>query len=60
MANASDAVIALPGKWGTSNELSFAMIAGIPVVAIEGWETNLRDDKGLPVHIQILGSSGRT
>ena len=46
VANASDAVIVLPGKWGTSNELSFAMIAGIPVVAIEGWETNLRDDRG--------------
>ncbi len=46
VANASDAVIVLPGKWGTSNELSFAMIAGVPVVAIEGWETNLRDDGG--------------
>ena len=46
VANASDAVIALPGKWGTSNELSFAMIAGVPVVAIEGWEANLRDDGG--------------
>ena len=46
VANASDAVIVLPGKWGTTNELSFAMIAGIPVVAIEGWETNLRDDQG--------------
>ena len=46
VATASDAVIALPGKWGTSNELSFAMIAEIPVVAIEGWDANLRDDKG--------------
>ena len=46
VANASDAVIALPGKWGTSNELSFAMIAEVPVVAIEGWESNLRDDGG--------------
>lgn len=46
VANASDAVIVLPGKWGTSNELSFAMIAGVPVVAIEGWEVNLRDDGG--------------
>ena len=46
VANASDAVIALPGKWGTTNELSFAMIAGIPVVALEGWEANLRDDGG--------------
>ena len=46
VANASDAVIALPGKWGTSNELSFAMIAGVPVVALEGWEVNLRDDGG--------------
>ncbi len=46
VANASDAVIVLPGKWGTTNELSFAMIAGIPVVAIEGWESNLRDDQG--------------
>ncbi len=46
VANASDAVIVLPGKWGTSNELSFAMIAGVPVVAIEGWEVNLRGDGG--------------
>ncbi len=46
VANASDAIIVLPGKWGTSNELSFAMIAGIPVVALEGWESNLRDDGG--------------
>ena len=46
VANASDAVIALPGKWGTSNELSFAMMAGVPVVALEGWEVNLRDDHG--------------
>ena len=46
VANASDAVIVLPGKWGTSNELSFAMIAGVPVVAIEGWESQLRDDGG--------------
>ena len=46
VANASDAVIALPGKWGTTNELSFAKIAGIPVVAIEGWEINLRNDGG--------------
>ena len=46
VANASDAVIALPGKWGTSNELSFAMMAGVPVVALEGWEVNLRNDHG--------------
>ena len=46
VANASDAVIVLPGKWGTSNEFSFAMIAGVPVVALEGWESNLRDDGG--------------
>lgn len=46
VANASDVVIALPGKWGTTNELSFAMIAGIPVVAVEGWDANLRDDQG--------------
>ena len=46
VANASDAVIALPGKWGTSNELSFAMMAGVPVVALEGWEVNLRVDLG--------------
>ena len=46
VANASDAVIALPGKWGTSNELSFAMMAGVPVVALEGWEVNLRNDQG--------------
>lgn len=46
VASASDVVIVLPGKWGTSNELSFAMIAGVPVVALEGWEANLRDDGG--------------
>ena len=53
VANASDAVIALPGKWGTSNELSFAMIAEVPVVAIEGWESNLRDDGGKSHFIEV-------
>ncbi len=53
VANASDAVIALPGKWGTSNELSFAMIAGVPVIALEGWETNLRDDGGTSKYSEV-------
>ena len=53
VANASDAVIVLPGKWGTSNELSFAMIAGVPVVAIEGWESQLRDDGGKSKFVEV-------
>ncbi len=53
VANASDAVIALPGKWGTSNELSFAMLSGIPVVALEGWEVQLRSDNGVAEYNEV-------
>ena len=53
VANASDAVIALSGKWGTSNELSFAMIAGVPVVALQGWEVNLRNDQGQSQYSEV-------
>ena len=53
VANASDAVIALPGKWGTSNELSFAMMAGVPVVALKGWEINLRNDQGQSQYSEV-------
>ena len=53
VANASDAVIALPGKWGTSNELSFAMMAGVPVVALQGWEVNLRNDQGQAQYSEV-------
>lgn len=58
VANASDAVIVLPGKWGTSNELSFAMIAGVPVVAIEGWESQLRDDGGKSKYSEVAYAHG--
>jgi hypothetical protein len=37
VVRAADAVIAIGGSWGTMSELSLAMRAGLPVVAIGGW-----------------------
>jgi len=34
----SDAVIALPGKYGTLSEMAFAMKIGKPIVSLSNWE----------------------
>ena len=38
MVAAADAVIAVGGSWGTLSEIALAMRAGVPIVAIGGWE----------------------
>ncbi|MEW5994081.1 MAG: TIGR00725 family protein [Candidatus Zixiibacteriota bacterium] len=34
----ADAVLAFPGSYGTLSEISFALIAGKPLVTVGGWE----------------------
>jgi uncharacterized protein (TIGR00725 family) len=34
----ADAVVALPGQYGTLSEVAFALLAATPVVALGGWE----------------------
>lgn len=34
----ADAVVALPGSFGTLSEMAFALLAGTPVVGIGAWE----------------------
>jgi len=36
VVNAGDAVIAIGGRWGTLNEISYAMISGKPLILIKG------------------------
>jgi uncharacterized protein (TIGR00725 family) len=36
VANAGDAVIAIGGRWGTLNEISYAMVAEKPLILIKG------------------------
>ncbi len=36
VVNAGDAVIAIGGRWGTLNEISYAMISNKPVVLVKG------------------------
>ncbi len=54
VAHSGDAVIALPGSWGTLSELGFAMTWGIPVVAMEDWDQLMRDGD---VPLQLKGLS---
>jgi uncharacterized protein (TIGR00725 family) len=37
VARAADAMIALPGKYGTLSEIAFALMAGIPVISVSSW-----------------------
>ncbi|RKX29301.1 MAG: TIGR00725 family protein, partial [Candidatus Zixiibacteriota bacterium] len=34
----SDAVVALPGKYGTLSEMAFALQAGKPLVSVSAWK----------------------
>jgi len=36
VVNSGDAVIAIGGRWGTLNEISYAMISGKPLILIKG------------------------
>jgi uncharacterized protein (TIGR00725 family) len=42
VVRAADAVIALPGKFGTLSEMAFALKARIPVISVSAWK--LGDD----------------
>ncbi|MCM2272084.1 MAG: TIGR00725 family protein [candidate division Zixibacteria bacterium] len=37
VVRSADVVIALPGKYGTLSEISFALMAGIPVISVSSW-----------------------
>jgi uncharacterized protein (TIGR00725 family) len=38
VVRSADAVIALPGKYGTLTEMAFALLAGVPVVSVSAWK----------------------
>ena len=38
VVRSADAVIALPGKYGTLTEMAFALLAGIPVISVMAWK----------------------
>ncbi len=38
VVRSADAVIALPGKYGTLTEMAFALLAEIPVVSVSAWK----------------------
>jgi uncharacterized protein (TIGR00725 family) len=40
VVRAADAIVALPGKFGTLTEVSFALLDQIPVVSIGSWEVD--------------------
>lgn len=35
---AADAIVALPGKFGTLSEMAFALISGKPIVSVQAWK----------------------
>ncbi len=37
VVNTADAIIALPGKYGTLSEMAFALNAGKPIVSVSAW-----------------------
>jgi len=42
VVNSADAIVALPGKYGTLTEMAFALNAGKPIVSVSAW--NLGDE----------------
>lgn len=38
VVRSADAVVALPGKYGTLTEMAFALLAEIPVVSVSAWK----------------------
>ncbi|MEN3359851.1 MAG: hypothetical protein V7637_3833 [Mycobacteriales bacterium] len=47
LVSSADAVITVGGSWGTLSEVALAMRAGVPVVALGGWQ--VLDAAGEPV-----------
>lgn len=38
VVRAADAIVALPGKYGTLSEMSFALVSGKPIVSVQAWK----------------------
>jgi len=38
VVNSADAIVALPGKYGTLSEMAFALNAGKPIVSVSSWK----------------------
>ncbi len=38
VVNTADAIVALPGKYGTLSEMAFALNAGKPIVSVSAWK----------------------
>ncbi|MGH8014977.1 MAG: TIGR00725 family protein [Candidatus Zixiibacteriota bacterium] len=38
VVNSADAIVALPGKYGTLTEMAFALISGKPIVSVSAWK----------------------
>lgn len=56
VAASADVVIALPGSYGTENEICFACLYGRPVINLGGWKVpGLIQARGVPEARRILG-----
>ena len=38
IVRAADAIIALPGKFGTLSEMAFALVSGKPIISVQAWK----------------------
>lgn len=38
VVRAADAIVALPGKFGTLSEMAFALVSGKPIVSVQAWK----------------------
>ncbi len=38
VVRAADAIVALPGKYGTLSEMAFALVSGKPIVSVQAWK----------------------
>ena len=38
VVRAADAIIALPGKYGTLSEMAFALVSGKPIISVQAWK----------------------
>jgi uncharacterized protein (TIGR00725 family) len=45
----ADAVVALPGQYGTLSEISFALLDGTPVIALGGWDLSAAGPIDAPI-----------
>ncbi|HSG98805.1 MAG TPA: TIGR00725 family protein, partial [candidate division Zixibacteria bacterium] len=45
VVRSADALIALPGKYGTLSEIAFALVTGKPVVSLGSWEVSTEVSK---------------